>query len=131
MLKEEIEGNAGEKELRCKLDPEHQLVRCRGDGSDQSGKVVRINSPVNRIFRGQPAFTLGKTHGARWGRVPGLQLDGAVVDAVEPNQPTVKGIDVELDFECPKGANLFALSKDDDVVWSPLEPVAAPTTSAR
>jgi hypothetical protein len=106
-----------------------QLMQRRDGGPYDSGKVVIINPPGYRIFRDQPIFILGETIGARWGRIQSLRLDDVTVDAVEPDTTAVNGIGIELDFKCPKDTNLVALLNDDDVVWSPMEPVTAPTTS--
>ena len=103
-----------------------QLVQRQNDGPYQNGKIVIINPPEHRIFCGQPIFVLAETIGARWGRIQGLKLDNAAVDAVEPNTAAVNGIGIELDFKCPKDTNLVALPNDDDVVWIPMEPISAP-----
>jgi hypothetical protein len=107
-----------------------QLIQRQDDGPYQSGMVVIINPPGHRIFRGQPLFILGEMIGARWGRIQSIQIDDAAVAVVEPDTAAVNGIGIKLDFKCPKGTNLIALPNDDDMVWSPLEPVVAPITLA-
>ena len=103
-----------------------QLVQRQDEGPYKSGKVVIINPPAHRIFRGQPIFVLGETFGARWGRIQSLRIDDADIQEMEANTNAPNGVGVGLDFKCPRGAdvNLVALQDDDDVVWSPLEPVA-------
>jgi hypothetical protein len=55
-----------------------------------------------------------------------LRIDDGDVQAIEPNAVAPQGIGLGLDFRCPKGATLVALSADDDVVWSPPAVAAAP-----
>lgn len=109
-----------------------QLVQRQDDGPYQCGRVVIIDSPAHRLFRNQPIFALEETFGARWGRIQSLQVDNADIEEMEANASAPNGVGVGLDFKYPKGtdAKLIVLQTDDDVVWSPLELVADPTTSA-
>jgi hypothetical protein len=104
-----------------------QLVQRRNPYQD--GKVVIVDASSHRLFRGQPVFALAEATGARWGRIQELRLNDVAVDAFDPNTVAANGIGIELDFKCPRDTNLVALPDDDDMVWSPLEPVAAPITS--
>ena len=51
------------------------------------------------------------------GRIQKLRVDDTGVHEVPPETDAPRGVGVELDFKCPKGANLIALETDDDAVW--------------
>lgn len=107
------------------------LVQRQNDGPYKSGKVVIINPPAQRIFRGQPIFALGETIGARWGRIQSLQVNDKDMPEIEANASAPNGVGVELDFKYPKSTDvkLIALQTDDDMVWSPVGSVTTPTDS--
>ncbi|MDR1487586.1 MAG: hypothetical protein LBT62_06320 [Deltaproteobacteria bacterium] len=107
------------------------LEQRQGDGPYQKGTVVIIDPPAHRIFRGRPIFALGKTIGARCGRIQSLRVDGADIQEMEANASAPNGVGVGLDFKYPNGADvkLVALQGDDDMVWSPLESVTDSTPS--
>jgi hypothetical protein len=63
-----------------------QLVRRQNGGPYQNGKVVIINQPAHRIFRGQAVFVLEETFGARWGRIQSLRLDDVGIQEMEARQ---------------------------------------------
>lgn len=90
-----------------------------GDGPYRNGSVVVVEKPTIRLFVGQPLFVLLEAGGARWGRVQSLQVDGSEFDEIEADVVAENGVGIGLDFRCPRGATLFALERDDDVVWSP------------
>jgi hypothetical protein len=92
----------------------------------KKGKVVFVDPPRHRIYRGQPVFVLVETAGARWGRIQSIQLDGAAADAIEPGTAAANGIGIKLDFKCPKATDLVAMAHEDDVVWSPREEANVP-----
>lgn len=94
------------------------------EGPYQNGTVVVVKKVAQRLFVGQPVFTVVDSIGARWGRIQSLKIDDTSVTAVEQSTAAANGIGIGLNFKCPKGAALVALEADDDVVWSP-ETVAA------
>lgn len=105
-----------------------ELVQQKGDGPFEKRTTVVVKKPVQRLFVGQPVFVTTDSAGARWGRIQNLQIDDSDMQVVLPDADAPLGIGVKLDFKCPKGATLVALEADDDVVWSPLEPMNAPAT---
>lgn len=94
-----------------------ELVQMPDDGPYKKGAVVVIEKPAKRLFIGQPVFVLIDFTGARWGRIQQLRVDDADVHEVQPGTDAPRGVGVELDFKCPKGASLIALEADDDAVW--------------
>lgn len=109
----------------------HHVVSGRGielqlrEGPYQSGTVVVIDKPAQRLYVGQPVFVVVDSTWARWGRIRSLELDDVPVAAIEQGDPAVNGIGIGVDFKCPRGATLVALESDDDVVWPPAETAAA------
>ncbi|MDR1085961.1 MAG: hypothetical protein LBP22_14175 [Deltaproteobacteria bacterium] len=99
---------------------------------DKNWTIVVVGKPGQRLFVGQPVFVIVESKGVRWGRIQSLRVDDADIQEIEVNTNAPAGVGVGLDFEYPKSANmkLIALQADDDVVWSPLKPMAAPATSA-
>lgn len=95
-----------------------ELQQRQGDGPYQSGSVVVVDKPAQRLFVGQPVFVILDANGARWGRIQSMKVDDTAVRAVEPGAAAANGIGIALDFKCPKGATLVALAVEDDVVWS-------------
>ena len=106
-----------------------ELVQRQGDGPYHNGTVVIVEKPAERLFVGQPVFVIAGSREARWGRIQSLRIDDGSVQVVEANAIALQGIGVALDFRCPKGATLVALSADDDVVWNP-PVIAAPAPAA-
>ena len=96
-----------------------QLHQREGDGPYKNGMVVVVEKPAHRLFVGQPVFVILDSPGTRWGRIKGIKVDDADVQAVEVGAAAANGIGIALDFKCPKGATLVALAADDDVVWNP------------
>ncbi len=88
------------------------------EGPYRNGSVVVVERPERRLYVGQPVFVVLETIGARWGRVLSLRVDNASVPAVEQAAP-VASVGVELDFKCPRDAEVFVLDTEDEVVWSP------------
>jgi hypothetical protein len=99
-----------------------------GDGPFKGRTIVVVDKPAQKLFVGQPVFVVIESTGARWGRIQSLRVDDADVQELEANANAPKGVGVGLDFKYPKSTNakLVALVEDDDVVWSPLNVVAAP-----
>lgn len=96
-----------------------ELTQRQDDGPFKNGKIVVIEKPGQRLFVGQPVFVIIESAGARWGRVQSLMLDDEVLECVDSSTNAPQGVGVGLDFKCPKGAVLIALTSDDDLVWSP------------
>jgi RiboL-PSP-HEPN len=94
-----------------------ELVQLQGDGPYKKGTVVVVEKPAQRLFVGQPIFVPIDSTGARWGRIQKLQVDDSEVQEILPGADAPRGVGVELDFKCPKGAILVALEADDDAVW--------------
>ncbi|HEY3325104.1 MAG TPA: MAE_28990/MAE_18760 family HEPN-like nuclease [Planctomycetota bacterium] len=95
-----------------------QLQQRQDDGPYKNGTVVVVEKPAQRLFVGQPVFVLIEATGARWGRIQSMKVDDTDVRAVEPGTAAANGVGIALDFKCPRGATLFAIDVDDDVVWS-------------
>ena len=96
-----------------------QLEQRQDDGPYKNGTVVVVEKPAQRIFVGQPVFVIVEVNGSRWGRIQSMKVDDTDVQAVDSDATAENGIGIALDFKCPKGATLVALTVDDDVVWSP------------
>jgi len=95
------------------------LEQRQGDGPFKNGTIVVVEQPEQQLFVGQPVFVITEPF-TRWGRIESLRLDDASVQVVDPGNAAPQGVGIGLSFRCPKGAKLFALSVDDDVVWHPL-----------
>ena len=54
---------------------------------------------------------------ARWGRIQSIRVDDVECEVLEPGAAAANGVGLGLDFRCPKGASLVALSAEDDAVW--------------
>jgi hypothetical protein len=104
-----------------------ELTPRAGVDSSENRKIVTIEKPAQRLFIGQPVFVIVKYTGARWGRVQSLTVGGASCQELDADTNAPNGVEVGLNFVYPKGTNakLIALQDDDEVVWSPLEPVSA------
>jgi hypothetical protein len=105
-----------------------QLQQREGEGPYKDGTIVVVDKPVHRLFIGQPVFVMVDSAGTRWGRIQSIQVDDANVQSVEAGAAAANGVGIALDFKCPKGAKLVALTTDDDVVWSSTAAVEAPLT---
>lgn len=107
-----------------------QLRQQKGDGPYKDGTVAVVEKPAHghRLFIGQPVFVVVSSGGTRWGRILSLRVDDTDVQAVEAGTPAAKGIGIALDFKCPRGAALVALTDDDDVVWNPAAAAVTPPT---
>ncbi|MCP3412040.1 HEPN domain-containing protein [Bradyrhizobium sp. CCGB01] len=103
-----------------------ELVQVQNDGPYKKGTIVVIEKPAKRLLVGQPVFVLVDSTGARWGRIQKLRVNDTDVHEVMPETDAPRGVGVELDFKCPKGANLIALETDDDAVWRVSEAAVAP-----
>jgi flagellar basal body rod protein FlgC len=107
-------------------------LRATRGGPYKKRQIVVVDKPAQRLFVGQPVFVILESTGARWGRIQSLRVDDADMQEIEANANAPNGVGVGLDFKYPSGTDvkLIALQTDDDVLWSPLELVAGPTTSA-
>lgn len=94
-----------------------ELVQLENVGPYKKGTVVVVKKPAQRLFVGQPVFVSIDPAGVRWGRIQKLQVDDSDVQEILPEANAPRGVGVELDFRCPKGAILVALEADDDAVW--------------
>lgn len=91
--------------------------------------VVVVERPTIRLVVGQPVFALVKAVAdgakpvnimyARWGRVKELRADGLSVVSTDAAPAGQLSFGVSLGFCCPEGATLYALDKDDNLIWSP------------
>lgn len=102
----------------------------RDEGPYKNGTVVVVEHPAQRLFVGQAVFVLVEATGARWGHVKSLMVDDVSVTEVAANASAPNGVGIELDFKCPKGSGLVALTGADDVVWSQPQVAAAPAAPA-
>lgn len=94
-----------------------ELRQKPGDGPFREGMIVVVEKPAQRLFVGQPIYVLLKA-GARWGRVRSIQVNESPIQFLESDTPALDGVGLGLDFKCPKGADLFALAAEDDIVWA-------------
>jgi hypothetical protein len=100
-----------------KKDDIIQLIQRSGDGPFQKGTIVIIEPPTYQIFCDQCVFVLGEEFGARWGRIQNIQLNGNSIPIIEPNLPKINRISIQLNFKCPRNADLIALKVEDKNIW--------------